>query len=134
MALAAPLESAGLFRLGTLLIGFGGGLFAVGTLTAAMNRDETSNTGLALGAWGAVQATAAGAGVALGGLVRDLAGAAADAGVFGLAAEGPATGYGIVYAIEIVLLFATLAAGGRLVRSHVNAAPARPFGLAEMPG
>ena len=33
---AAPLDSVPLFRIGTVLIGFGGGLFAVGTLTAAM--------------------------------------------------------------------------------------------------
>ena len=33
---AAPLDSPSLFRVGTVLIGFGGGLFAVGTLTAAM--------------------------------------------------------------------------------------------------
>lgn len=135
VALAAPMESALLFRAGTLLIGFGAGLFSVGTLTAAMNRDERGNNGLALGAWGAVQATAAGIGVASGGVLRDVAGAVADAGAFGPAAEGPATGYGIVYTIEIVLLFATLAAIGRLVRGAPSGQrEARPFGLAELPG
>ena len=49
-----------LFRIGTVLIGFGGGLFAVGTLTAAMALARDGESGLALGAWGAVQATAAG--------------------------------------------------------------------------
>lgn len=135
VALAAPMESALLFRAGTLLIGFGAGLFSVGTLTAAMSRDERGNNGLALGAWGAVQATAAGIGVASGGLLRDVAGAVADAGAFGPAAEGPATGYGIVYTIEIVLLFATLAAIGRLVRGAPSGQrEVRPFGLAELPG
>ena len=37
MIFAAPLDSPLLFRIGTVLIGFGGGLFAVGTLTAAMS-------------------------------------------------------------------------------------------------
>lgn len=135
VALAAPTESGLLFRAGTLLIGFGGGLFSVGTLTAAMARDERGNTGLALGAWGAVQATAAGLGVALGGAIRDLAAAASDAGAFGPAAVGPATGYGVVYTIEIVLLFVTLAAIGPLVRT-VQPGTHRPrrFGLAELPG
>ena len=55
---AAPLQSAALFRLGTLLIGVGGGLFAVCTLVVAMGLSNTGRAGLALGAWGAVQATA----------------------------------------------------------------------------
>ena len=38
---AAPLESVLLFRIGTGLIGFGGGLFAVGTLIAAMVASAT---------------------------------------------------------------------------------------------
>jgi BCD family chlorophyll transporter-like MFS transporter len=67
---AAPFESAPLFRAGTFLIGFGGGLFAVGTLTAAMELAEGGQSGLALGAWGAVQASTAGAAIALGGRLR----------------------------------------------------------------
>jgi MFS transporter, BCD family, chlorophyll transporter len=64
---AAPLESALLFRTGTTLIGVGGGLFAVGTLTAAMELTRDGQSGIALGAWGAVQASAAGVAIALGG-------------------------------------------------------------------
>ena len=56
---SAPLDAGWLFRLGALGIGFGGGLFAVGTLCAAM-RMEGQFVGLALGAWGAVQSAAAG--------------------------------------------------------------------------
>ena len=73
---AAPLESAWLFRVGTALIGFGGGLFAVGTLTAAMAIATSGHSGLALGAWGAVQASAAGIAIALGGVLRDGVGSA----------------------------------------------------------
>ena len=134
--LAAPLESALLFRLGTALIGFGGGLFAVGTLTAAMELAEGGQSGLALGAWGAVQATAAGVAIALGGAIRDTVGGLAEHGLLGPALTGPATGYGIVYHLEILLLFATLVAIGPLVRP-ANAPPLQSptkFGLAELPG
>ena len=104
--LAAPLAAPLLFVLGILLIGFGAGLFGHGTLTATMNLAPQNQRGLALGAWGAVQATAAGAGMALGGVIRDLV--AMFAGVY--------SGYMVVYSIEIILLFATLIAMAPLIR------------------
>jgi MFS transporter, BCD family, chlorophyll transporter len=121
---AAPMESPLMFRLGVLLIGFGGGFFAVGTLAGAMARERNGETGLALGAWGAVQATSAGIAIALGGAVRDGVTSLAVHGSLGPALTGAATGYGAVYQIEIVLLFATLVAIGPLVRSGTKAAPA----------
>ncbi len=133
---AGPLDSPLLFRVGTTLIGFGGGLFGVGTLTAAMGLAQTSGSGLALGAWGAVQATATGGGVALGGALRDLVTHYAATGAFGPALTGPSAGYTFVYHLEIALLFLTLVAVGPLVR-RVGAEPTRPaprFGLAELPG
>ncbi len=60
VVMAGPLKSALLFQAGAAMIGFGGGLFAVGTLTAAMSFEKIAGAGLALGAWGAVQATSAG--------------------------------------------------------------------------
>jgi BCD family chlorophyll transporter-like MFS transporter len=102
---AAPLQSAWLFGAGTLLIGFGAGLFGHGTLTATMNLAPRGQTGLALGAWGAVQASAAGLAIALGGIIRDLV-----AGLDLRSALGPATGYVCVYGLELVLLLATLVA------------------------
>jgi len=111
---ADPLESATLFRIGTLLIGFGGGLFAVGTLTVAMTLTGPENTGLSLGAWGAAQATAAGLGVAAGGLIRDGVNRLAMDGALGDALMSPATGYSVVYHLEIFLLFVALAALGPL--------------------
>ena len=72
MIFAAPLDRRRCSALGTALIGFGGGLFAVGTLTAAMALARDGESGLALGAWGAVQATAAGVAIALGGVLRDV--------------------------------------------------------------
>ncbi|MGA2127335.1 MAG: PucC family protein [Xanthobacteraceae bacterium] len=114
---ASPLESATLFGIGTSLIGFGAGLFAVGTLTATMRLADAGRSGLALGAWGAAQASAAGVAIALGGIIRDAVSGLAAQGLLGPALTGPATGYGAVYQIEIVLLFCTLVAIGPLVRS-----------------
>jgi len=114
---ASPLESATLFGIGTSLIGFGAGLFAVGTLTATMRLADDGRSGLALGAWGAAQASAAGVAIALGGIIRDAVSGLAAQGLLGPALTGPATGYGAVYQIEIVLLFCTLVAIGPLVRS-----------------
>jgi MFS transporter, BCD family, chlorophyll transporter len=132
---SAPLMSTLLFRMGTTLIGFGGGLFAVGTLTAAMALAQDGESGLALGTWGAVQATAAGAAIAGGGAIRDLMSALAIEGHLGTALAGPATGYSIVYHVEIVLLFVTLAVIGPLVRSRYPATQQEPkFGIAEFPG
>jgi BCD family chlorophyll transporter-like MFS transporter len=55
------------------VIGFGGGLFSVGTLTARWaGVGHQALNGLALGAWGAVQATCAGVAMALGGALRDV--------------------------------------------------------------
>jgi len=138
---ADPLRSAALFRAGAVLIGFGGGLFSVGTLLAAMSLRERDN-GLALGAWGAVQATAGGLAIAGGGAACDAIGALAAQGALGPALVSPATGYMFVYHLEILLLFAALVAIGPLVRTRRVAAPggAQPdapaagIGLAEMPG
>ncbi len=133
---AAPLASANLFRAGTVLIGFGAGLFSVGTLIAAMAMNRGRYTGLALGAWGAVQASAAGIAIAAGGAIRDIVSGLASAGVFGPAMNDASAGYSFVYHLEILLLFATLVAIGPLVR-HAPAGTARSpsrFGLAEFPG
>lgn len=104
---AAPVGSQWLFAMGIFLIGFGGGLFGHGTLTATMNLAPRSQAGLALGAWGAVQASAAGVAVALGGVIRDV-----SAGLFGSTA-----GYATVYALEMLLLLATIAIMAPLIRS-----------------
>jgi BCD family chlorophyll transporter-like MFS transporter len=82
-----------------------------------MARERNGESGLALGAWGAVQATSAGLAIALGGAVRDGVGHLAAHGSLGPALTGAATGYSVVYHIEIALLFATLVAIGPLVRS-----------------
>jgi BCD family chlorophyll transporter-like MFS transporter len=132
---ASPFESIALFRVGVALIGFGGGLFAVGTLIAAMAIADKHPAGLVIGAWGGVQATAAGLAIAFGGAIRDSISALATQGSLGPALNSPATGYSVVYHIEIGLLFATLVAIGPLIRlSNISRYQSQSkFGLAELP-
>lgn len=130
-----PMSSPLLFRIGAVAVGFGGGVFAVATLIAAMNLDGAAEAGLTLGAWGAVQATAGGVAIAAGGLLRDGVGYLATSGALGEALNLPSTGYSAVYHLEIALLFLTLIAVGPLVRRkalHVPP-PTNHFGLAEFP-
>jgi len=120
---AAPAESAWLFALGTLLIGFGGGLFGHGTLTATMQHAPADQRGLALGAWGAVQASAAGLAVALGGVLRDLVAASGLGQALWPSLGAAATGYTSVYALEVALLLVTIVAMMRLIRRAPASAP-----------
>lgn len=108
--MAAPLELPALYIMGNLLIGFGGALFGHGTLTATMHANNDDNTGLALGSWGAVQATAAGIGIAISGVIRDLVNnfATQTNGFWGVSSQ--ANGYLAVYLLEVVLLVITVAA------------------------
>ncbi len=134
-----PLGAPWLFRAGALLIGLGSGLFGVATLTEVMGLDRpeagSAEHGLALGAWGAVQATASGIAMALGGVLRDSVSALAIDGHLGPALARPGTGYSFVYHLEVGLLFATLVALGPLVRRAAAGRHAPPrFGLTEFPG
>jgi BCD family chlorophyll transporter-like MFS transporter len=124
--LAAPLDSPLLFRIGATLIGFGSGLCSVGTLSAAMNLDTAGRSGLALGAWGAVQATGAGVAIGLAGIIRDVVSSLAERGSLGPVLANGATGYGTVYYIEIALLLASLVAIGPLARHSSETQPPRP--------
>jgi len=134
---AGPLESSPLFYAGAGMIGFGAGLFAVSTLTAAMTlQTRGAGAGLALGAWGAAQATAAGLAIFLGGAIRDLFGHLAASGALGPALTDPDVGYSFVYHAEIGLLFLTLVALGPLVRvTPLTPTPTAGdrFGIAEFP-
>jgi BCD family chlorophyll transporter-like MFS transporter len=108
--MSAPQASLLLFALGTLFIGFGAGLFGHGTLTATMNHAPPGQAGLAMGAWGAVQATAAGLAMGLGGIIRDLVALVVDSG----------TAYAFVYSLEVVLLLITLYAMYPLIAKKVR--------------
>ncbi len=135
--LSAPLHSANLYGLGAFLIGAGGGMFGVGTLSAVMALAREGYSGLAIGAWGAVQATAAGVAIAFAGVARDMIAHAAAHGGFGAVvyatADAHATGYLSIYAIEILLLFATLIVIGPLAKFRLDPTTAGAFALPELP-
>jgi BCD family chlorophyll transporter-like MFS transporter len=82
-----------------------------------MNSAPAHQRGLALGAWGAVQATAGGIAIGSSGVIRDVV--AASMG--GSGAQSSAIGYTTVYAIEIVMLAVALVAMMPLIH-----APGRP--------
>lgn len=141
---SGPLEAAWMFRIGVGLIGFSGGLFSVGMLVTAMSLGEDDGRlgdlgGLVIGTWGAVQATSAGAAMALGGALRDGISVLAMSGAMGEALVSPITAYSFVYHLEIYLLFVVLVALGPMLRSSRLAAnppgktPPTPFGLAQLP-
>jgi BCD family chlorophyll transporter-like MFS transporter len=130
---SAPLDAGWLFRLGALGIGFGGGLFAVGTLFTAM-RMEGQFVGLALGAWGAVQSAAAGIAMFFGGALRDVVSGITTQGLWGPGMTDPSIGYSMVYHVEMLFLFITLIAIGPLVKRSTVFSPVVPptLGLAEL--
>jgi MFS transporter, BCD family, chlorophyll transporter len=136
---AAPTGSTALFYCGAFGIGLGGGLFSVSTLTAAMTMPAggKAGRGLALGAWGAAQATAAGLATAFGGGLRDAVGHWAMAGGAGHAMAFPAAGYTFVYQLEIGLLFATLVVLGPLIKLAILTPETRNgtdrIGIADFP-
>jgi BCD family chlorophyll transporter-like MFS transporter len=132
VVLSGAFGSPLLFRIGAAGIGFGSGLFSIGTLTAAMAAASSGRAGLALGAWGAVQATCSGGAILAGGLVRDLVLSVDHAGVH----PGPsdlAVSYIVVFLIEIALLFAALAVIGPLARHLDLQKRDKQFGLTEFP-
>jgi BCD family chlorophyll transporter-like MFS transporter len=114
----------GLFGGGIVLAGLGAGLFGHGTLTATMRAAPRDRIGLALGAWGAVQATSAGLAVAVGGAIRDVIAAMPET-----IAEDPARPYIDVFALEIGLLALALLIGLALWRrglDHGRHSPTSP--------
>jgi BCD family chlorophyll transporter-like MFS transporter len=114
------LQTEWLFSLGVFGIGLGGGLFSHGTLTSCMNLAPKDQSGLALGAWGAVQATAAGLAMALGGIMRDLV---------DLLGGAASNGYVSVYAVELLVLIFTAVVLSPLVRQVTTS----PFSSEQRP-
>lgn len=140
LVLSAPMQAPLLFFAGTAAIGLGGGLFAVALLISAMNlpTGARAGQGLALGAWGAAQAGAAGLAILLGGALKDLVTRIAEAGLLGAALDTPSIGYAFVYHTEIAFLFLTLILLAPLVRRSEmpRTKPGRQtqkLGLAEFP-
>ncbi len=102
---AASGANVTLFSAAVLLAGFGAGLFSHGTLTATMRSAPAEQVGLALGAWGAVQATCAGLAIALGGVIRDVIVAMPS-----VAERGAEMAYVPVFGLEMIVLVLAVAA------------------------
>jgi BCD family chlorophyll transporter-like MFS transporter len=103
------------FLLGTFLVGLGTGLFGHATLTAAMRAAPREQIGLALGAWGAAQACAAGLGVALAGIVRDVI-----VGLQGATGNSVQTPCYIIFTIEALSLLIAIAVVWPMARKVTN--------------
>jgi BCD family chlorophyll transporter-like MFS transporter len=130
---SAPMQSAALLMLGALLIGFGNGLFSIGTLLRVMALPNTGENGLALGAWGAVQATAAGLAMAIAGGIRDGVTSMMPADPQAITAVTPGAGYLAAYLLAVAGLLVLLVVLGPLAaRSRADVRPV-PFGIAEFP-
>lgn len=121
---AAPGYAPMLFVAGVLVVGFGAGLFGHGTLTATMRRAPREQVGLALGAWGAVQATSAGIAIAAGGVLRDVVTAMPGGG----AAETP---YIVIFGLEMALLVLAIVAIVPLRRGAAKDFKVKPESLGD---
>ncbi|MFK7881660.1 PucC family protein [Roseobacter sp.] len=97
--LSSEVVEVSLFLAGTFATGLGAGLFGHATLTATIRNAPSDQIGLSLGMWGAVQATCAGLGIALAGIVRDIL--VVTPTFAGLRVSTP---YNIVFLIEMAFL------------------------------
>ena len=131
--LSSPMLSTALLMLGALLIGFGNGLFSVGTLLRVMALPHQGEHGLALGAWGAVQATCAGLAMAVAGFVRDFVTAERGGVAVQLSDPFPGPGYVATYALAVIGLFVLLVVLGPLAATRRADIRPVPFGIAEFP-
>ena len=93
---AGTIESTLLFQIGVAGIGFGRGLFIVGSIATVMSLADRGHTGLFMGIWGVVQSLAQGFGTIGGGVARDAIGSATGNVLYG---------YTSVYAVASVFLF-----------------------------
>jgi MFS transporter, BCD family, chlorophyll transporter len=133
LVLAALMASPVCLVLGAASIGFGNGLFSVGTLLRVMALPNHGEHGLALGAWGAVQATCAGLAMAVAGGIRDGVARALATGDYGILDKSHGVSYEVAYLTAIAGLFALLVVLGPLTaRRRADVRPV-PFGIAEFP-
>ncbi|MEL7000380.1 MAG: PucC family protein [Pseudomonadota bacterium] len=120
IVIAASGDALTLFVAGVFAIGLGAGLFGHGTLTATMRRAPKEQIGLALGTWGAVQATAAGVAIAIAGGLR-------DAVLMSPGGGSAASPYITVFGVEMALLCLTLVVVIPLLAPRRQAKPAERF-------
>jgi BCD family chlorophyll transporter-like MFS transporter len=111
---AAWVQYLPLFVAATFVAGFGAALFSHGTLVATMRSAPREQVGLALGSWGAVQATAMGLAVVMGGATRDIL-------LWRGGAEMPVEyAYIPVFALEMMLLVLALAVAAPFLRDRIG--------------
>ncbi len=141
LILFAPvLGSVLLLYFGAFLLGFGGGFFTVGSLTAAMRLQRISGSGLAVGAWGAVYSLAGGLALGAGGAIRDLVIRVWPESMMMSGLSPEAAGYMLVYHLEVLALFVAVALLGPIALRWDGGSTSRstdtpePLGLAELPG
>lgn len=120
IVIAASGDALTLFVAGVFAIGLGAGLFGHGTLTATMRRAPKEQIGLALGTWGAVQATAAGVAIAIAGGLR-------DAVLMSPGGGSTASPYITVFGVEMALLCLTLVVVIPLLAPGRQTKPAERF-------
>ncbi|MEM8570084.1 MAG: PucC family protein [Pseudomonadota bacterium] len=118
--LSSVVGGSPLFVAGTFGIGVGAGLFGHATLTATIRSAPSDQVGLSLGAWGAVQATSAGVGVALAGVVRDT-----FVSLSAFAGLPPHSPYNIVFIAEIACLALAILVALPLAARHGRMAAKR---------
>lgn len=125
---SAALLTVPLLIAATLIAGFGAGLFGHGTLTATMRAAPREQIGLSLGAWGAVQTTAAGVAIALGGVIRDVLLLAPDPAQGTALASEPAAAasYLPVFGLEAAFLLLALIVALPLRRQMVDSGQGAP--------
>ncbi len=92
------LLNASVFYAGVLLLGCGTGLATTSNLSLMLDM-TTSRVGLYIGAWGIADALARLLGTVMGGVLRD---------IFAWITRSPITGYQVVFALEALLLVASL--------------------------
>jgi BCD family chlorophyll transporter-like MFS transporter len=99
LALTAWTEQIAMLRPTLLLLGFGYGLWNIGTLGLMVESSRTDSAGLDLGVWTVVVTLCRGGGILLGAVFYDL---------LNLLLDVPATAFGIVFALEAALLVMAL--------------------------
>lgn len=97
--------SALLFEAGVACIGFGRGLFIVGSIATVMSLADRAHTGLFMGIWGVVQSLAQGFGTIGGGVARDLVGTATGNILWGYVAVYAAASVFLLIMVVFMLVY-----------------------------
>ena len=98
IAVSGPLAQKSVFYSGVLVLGLGTGFSTVANLSLMLDM-TTRMVGLYMGAWGMAEALARGLGSLLSGGLRD---------VFSLLTQNAVLGYVVVFAVQGVMMAATL--------------------------